>query len=227
MVIYAAKIVDINTVCSEKAEKILDKLDKDRKNKLLSIKHKDERTRSVFAGLLLRYAFLMAGHSEAQWKKAEISYGKYGKPYIEGSTDFFYSLSHSGEWVICAADNAPVGADIQEERRWSINTAKRFYSLAEYERLIKYGDGDSEAQKTLFYRLWAAKESCVKLTGRGIGAGISGYVADEDFKHIYENENNCFNIKIYDTIENYIVCACSKGENFPAEITEAGLERLW
>ena len=57
MVIYAAKIVDINTVCSEKAEKILDKLDKDRKNKLLSIKHKDERTRSVFAGLLLRYAF--------------------------------------------------------------------------------------------------------------------------------------------------------------------------
>ncbi len=227
MIIYAVKAVDIDTACSEDSEKIIAKLDSDRQSRLSAIKHKGSYARSVFAGLLLRYAFLEAGNSEARWRKVNISRGEYGKPYIKGNGDFFYSLSHSGDWVICAADISPIGVDIQEKRKWSMNTAKRFYSREEYERIIECGSVSPMQQETLFYKMWTAKESCVKLTGRGIGAGISGYVTDEEFRHIYENENNCFNIKIYDAIENYIACVCSKGENFPTEIIEVGLERLW
>lgn len=227
MVIYAAKTTDLRTAFGSRFDEIIVGLDEGRKLKLSTIKHEDEYTRSVFAGLLLRYAFLNEGNSEAQWQSIRIVQGKYGKPYIEGRDDFHYSISHSGKWVICAVDDIPIGADIQEQRSWRLNTAKRFFSKEEYDRLAGIGGYDSVGQRELFYKMWTAKESCVKLTGRGIGAGISRYVTDSSLRYIYDDENIFFNINIYDTIDNYIVCVCSEREDFPHSIANIEQERLW
>lgn len=227
MVIYAAKAIDVRMAWGGRLDEVIASLDEGRRLKLSTIKHKDEYTRSVFAGLLLRYAFLNEGNSVAQWQSINIVQGEYGKPYIEGRDGFHYSISHSGEWVICAVDDMPIGADIQEQRRWRLNTAKRFYSKEEYDRLTGIGEYDTERQRKLFYKMWTAKESCVKLTGRGIGAGINRYVTDSSLRHIYGDDNIYFNINIYDTIDNYIVCVCSEREDFPYSITNIEQERLW
>ena len=39
---------------------------------------------------------------------------QYGKPYLSEHPDFYFNISHSGEYVLCAIDNNPIGVDIEE-----------------------------------------------------------------------------------------------------------------
>lgn len=215
MKIYAAKVCEIP---DELFACLCSLLDSDRLKKVRTLQNKKERLRSIYAGLLLRHTFLKEGYGEELWQQIEISKGCYGKPYMSNCKNFFYSLSHSGEWVICAVDDREIGADIQEVGELKMAVAKRFYSDNEYDRLLKY-ETDKNKQTAEVYRMWAAKESCVKLTGRGIGAGISMYVTNSDYTHIMDREKNSrFTIKLYEEIPGYIICACSRRASFPKSI---------
>ena len=215
MEIYAAKVCEVSDgLC----ERLCPLLDKSRAEKVAAMKHHKERLRSLFAGLLLRYAFLAQGYSEQQWKEASIAKGCHGKPYLVDFKGFSYSLSHSGEWVLCAVDDKEIGADIQEAGTPKLAVAKRFYAGEEYQRLLQYAS-DLDRQTAELYRIWTAKESCVKLTGRGIGAGISRYVTDSTYMHIKDIvENSLFFIRLYEGIPGYMICVCSRCECFPKHI---------
>lgn len=215
MKIYAAKVCEIpDRLCG----RLFPLLDRRRLEKVMALKHEKERLRSIYAGLLLRHAFLAEGHSENMWQRVEIMEGSHGKPYLSNCADFFYSLSHSGEWVICAVNDIETGADIQEVGASKLAVAKRFYSDEEYRRLLQYAS-ETDRQTMDLYRIWAAKESCVKFTGRGIGAGIQRYVTDSAYTHIYDIEENSFYfIRLYEEIQGYIICVCSSCECFPERI---------
>lgn len=213
MQIYTAKTYDLPAV---EEEQMCELLDRDRVRKVSAITSGKERVRSIFAGLLLRYAFLKAGYDIAAWEQAEIGRGAYGKPYIKGFRDFHFGLSHSGEWVVCAADTRPVGIDIQEMKPWKMTLAKRFYHEEEYSRLLAL-DGDCRDRQTeVFYSMWTAKESAVKLSGRGIGAGISQYVTAADYSQIRDiDSGRTFYTRRYDMLQGYMLCVCSEMKNFP------------
>lgn len=216
MKIYAARIYEIQTA---EVEKLCGLLDRNRLKKVSELKNEKEKVRSIFAGLLLRYAFFQAGYDIKMWQQVEIEKGAYGKPQIRGNHDLHYSLSHSGEWVVCAVDTMPVGADIQEMKSWQWQLAKKFYHKDEYNRLLALKEMDTDRQTKEFYSMWTAKESVVKQIGRGIGAGISQYVTAEDYHCIYDkNRNEVISIKLYDELEGYIACACSKLGNFPKKL---------
>lgn len=194
-------------------------LDKDRQKKVAALKNSEERARSVLAGLLLRHAFLESGHDIDTWHQVRIEKEVYGKPYIKGYEDFQYSLSHSGKWIVCAVDTMPVGADIQEMKAWKPGLAKRFYHEDEYNRLLTKGASDENKKKTEFYQMWTVKESVVKLTGRGIGAGIDKYVTAGDYNCVYDLlGEQTFLTKLYEELDGYMVCACSKTGVFPEKL---------
>lgn len=210
MKIYATKVKELS-------EGITELLDKDRAKRIEAIKRESEKRRSVYAGVLLRYAFLQAGHSVNEWENITIKKGEYGKPVIELSNGhyFHYSLSHSGEYVACAIgddENSEVGIDIQQMIPDKIQIAKRFFSKEEYTRICNSNDEDID-----FYRMWTAKESYVKLTGRGIGGGIDKCIVDDDYRTIIEGANRA-QIHLYDCIDNYMICVCSNDETFPTDI---------
>lgn len=222
MKIYAAKVCEIS---ERLCEVLFPLLDRWRLEKVIAMKHEEERLRSIHAGLLLRYAFLTQGYSEELWQRIEIAQGNHGKPYFSNCSGFFYSLSHSGEWVLCAVDDRETGVDIQKVGKRKMAVAKRFYAREEYQRLLQY-EPDIERQTAEFYRIWAAKESCVKLTGRGIGAGINGYVTDDAYMHVKDRkENSSFFIRLYEDIPGYAICACSRQERFPERIMITDLFR--
>lgn len=123
MQIYIAKTYELT---AEEEERLCELLDRDRIQRVAEIRSRKERARSIFAGLLLRYAFLQAGYEAAVWRQAKIGRESYGKPYIIGISDFHYGLSHSGDWVACAADTAPVGIDLQEMRPWKLTLQSGF-----------------------------------------------------------------------------------------------------
>lgn len=215
MKIYVAKVCAIP---ERFLERLFAVMDRERVEKVRALRNEKERLRSIHAGLLLRHAFLEEGHDEDTWRQIKIARGIYGKPYLSNCEDFFYSLSHSGEWVICAVDDIETGADIQAVGEPKMAVAKRFYADEEYDRLLKEAS-DKDRQRAELYRMWTAKESCVKLTGRGIGAGISRYVTDSAYTHIIDmEENGRFFIKLYEQISGYIICACSRRDSFPQSI---------
>ena len=73
----------------------------------------DDRARCLCAGLALDGALRTVGLRE---KTAEIAYGEHGKPYLAAHPQLHFSLSHSGDWAVCALDDAPVGVDLEQLR---------------------------------------------------------------------------------------------------------------
>lgn len=215
--IYAVKME--NNTFDETA--MLKLLDRQRREKINIIRPNQDRLRSIYAGLLLRYVFLETGHTKEEWDNVEITKGEFGKPYINNDKHFNYSLSHSGNWIVCAVGNSEVGVDIQEIKECKLQVAKRFFALEEYERLL---NTTGTQQRQMFYKMWTCKESYAKLTGRGIGGGISEYIADENYQCIGQERAL---IHIYEQIDGYIVCACTRNEQFPKQLEIlAGVELI-
>lgn len=200
-------------------------LDCTRRERIVELKQKKDRIQSIMAGLLLRYSFLQEGYTTEQWEKIEIQRSTMGKPSIVQYPEFCYSLSHSGDWVICGVHSKELGADIQEMRPWKENVARRFFANDEYERILREHE---EEKKNVFYKLWAAKESYGKLTGDGIGKGVSQFLTSEDFAMITDTEKNTTaRIKTYHSIPDYMVCVCVKEEVvFPEKIEMVHWEKL-
>lgn len=223
MRIYTAKTYELQTA---EEERLCVLLDSDRLQKVTAIRSSKERARSIFAGLLLRYAFFQAGYGAEVWEQVVFEKELYGKPYLKGYPEFHFSLSHSGEWVVCVADKTPVGVDIQEMKPWKMSLAKRFYHEDEYNRLLELG-GDQTRQTEEFYSMWTAKESAVKLSGRGIGAGISQYVTAVDYSDIYDiYSSQTFCTRRYQNIKGYMLCVCSRTKFFPESSERIYLENV-
>ena len=137
--------VDINSI------KEINKLSDYRRAKAERIIHEKDRAQSVTAGLLL----------EKFLKEKMIKIGEYGKPYIEYGPEF--NLAHSGDYVLLALGDTPVGCDIEQMKD------------ADYLRLgrLVYTEGElnalreSDDARSLFYEFWTKKEAYMKLAGEG------------------------------------------------------------
>lgn len=113
------------------------------------------------AELLTVYALRDFGYAPAL--PLDIHTAENGKPYIPNAP--FFNLSHSGDFVIIAVSEKPVGIDIQEpvapERAQKI--ARRFFTLEEQELTAR------------FTELWTRKEAYIKFTGIGLSAMLSAF----------------------------------------------------
>lgn len=97
-------------------------------------------------------------------------YGEKGKPYFE-NIPLFFSLSHSGEYVLCAVSRRELGADIQKIQSTDVlKLAKRFFSESEC-RTLEGCESHLERQR-LFFGFWTRKEAYGKLTGEGLAATL-------------------------------------------------------
>ena len=100
-----------------------------------------------------------------------------GKPYFTAPADLFVSVSHSGDYFVCAFGSCPLGVDVQthiahrkesdEEKIVRLkNIAKRFFHPRELPLL-------EEDTVSRFFSLWTAKESSVKFPVQGIDDSFS------------------------------------------------------
>lgn len=155
-----------------------------------------------------------------------------GKPYFPDYPDLFCSVSHSGAWWVCVLSSAEVGLDIQEHTRLRNESADeavvrlrkmahRFFHPAEAE-YVEQADCYER-----FFRVWAAKESYAKYTGRGIDASFSKVnVLPEDEKFWPICDMKMYSVtgeaavmcwqaqecQFYavDLLEDYTMCVCAK-----------------
>lgn len=207
-------------------EKMTQLLDCKRRQRINQIKRKEDRLRSIGAGLLLKYGYLQRGYTEEDWEVLEIKEEKNGKPYVQDG-EFHFSLSHSGEWILCAVDSQEVGIDIEQIKDYREKVAERFFSQIEVRKLQQE---EIQNRRELFYQLWTAKESYTKLTGTGLTIPLSEVVCEVENNRIYDcGQSEYAKIEYIDTIEQYMICVCVKEEEtkIPKEVERlTGLQLL-
>jgi len=191
-------------------------LDRERLLKYQEAKEGRAKTLCLGAGVLLRLAW-----AESQTKTARDSlepitpvdvlrrirelpqcqeprylYGEKGKPYFKDSP-LSFSLSHSGDLVLCAIADHEIGADVQKviDLDWE-KFARRFFSPEERERLGT--DGES------FFQLWCRKEAYGKMTGEGVAKYLGQSFLEEE-KGISTREGI---LTLRE--ETYCYCICSR-----------------
>lgn len=139
-----------------------------RRERALGMARDADAARCVGAGLILQRALEGAGIPP---EKQVFGQNKYGKPLLIGENRPHFSLSHSGQWAVCAVSDAPVGVDI-DTARCTMRVARRFFSPEEA-AYLEFLDGST--QKDALARLWTAKEAYLKAQGTGLAARLSGF----------------------------------------------------
>ena len=94
-----------------------------------------------------------------------------GKPYFPARPEFHYSISHSGEWVVCAVGAVPLGVDIQVERPVRLEEQERFPA---------------------FFDVWCLKEAYSK----AIGLGLKSRFRDFSVSKKAEISVPCFSVAL-------------------------------
>ncbi len=120
---------------------------------------KEDYLRCVAAGALT--AFVLGA------EEREIARNEWGKPFLPGKKVFF-SLSHSGDYALLAADDTEVGADLEKNAGFLPKVAERVFTPEE----LEWMNGSPEIR---FYQLWTMKESVMKLDGRGFSLAPNSF----------------------------------------------------
>ena len=136
------------------SEALAKKLPPWRQERLAALKNPTARQESLCAGLLLACALERHGLDPA----LPVALLPAGKPVFSGRANAFFSLSHSGRYVLCAISDRPVGADVQQMRPVNPSIWRRFHPD---EQAWLSMLPEQERQAGLF-RLWTRKEAWVK-----------------------------------------------------------------
>jgi 4'-phosphopantetheinyl transferase len=144
--------------------------------------------------------FLLSKYLSVSPMKIIISAEKGQKPFIsKPSSNIQFNVSHSGDWVLIAFANTPVGIDIEK-----INPEFSYKELLQ--------DHFSEAEQTFiseaadpvsaFYYLWTCKEALTKCWGTGLQENLKP-VNVLDLHSIIEMNNKSWQLKSFNISADY------------------------
>lgn len=191
----------------------LAKIPADRKEKILRMKNKEARMRSLTTGMLLQYALCeKTGLDYETAEPFQIRYGEKGKPYPARELSVHFSLSHSGDYVCCAIGDRPVGIDIQQKTEGKERLerlAERFFTCSEKRML---SECEKEQRRDLFFQMWSIKESYLKLTGEGLCGGLSSFEISWQEKRIVQGDEYRACFEESNVLKGYGFCVCAEKE---------------
>lgn len=221
--IYGIKIH--NQIDNDIFSYLLDFISIEKQERIKRFKSFKDAQRCLFGDLLPRYAICKSmGIENSQLK---IDSNKYGKPIILEPQGVHFNISHSGDWVVCAVDNKPVGIDIEYIKPTDLKIAKRFFTVDEYNDLI---NKDRENRIKYFYILWTLKESYIKAIGKGLLIPLNSFsfrIENEDIIINTQNEfDSCFFYQ-YEVDRKHIISVCGVNNEFKPYIKEISVSQLF
>ncbi|MCB5458826.1 4'-phosphopantetheinyl transferase family protein [Mediterraneibacter gnavus] len=154
-------------------------------NRILKFRYIADAYRTMLGELLIRYAV----YQKSGCDNDEIIISNKGKPYLIYPKGIFFNISHSGNWVVGATADAPLGIDIEyikSERNYK-EIMYRFYTSSERQYIMS---AESEhVQRERFYQIWTLKESYIKADGRGLNIPLNSFdvVSKRDNQYLVEN----------------------------------------
>lgn len=151
-------------------DELVERLYPERKSRVLAFRRREPAYTSIVAGLMLQT--LVEQKLGITPQALVLEKNENGKPMVQGHPEFYFNLSHAGDYVVLAHGDVPLGVDIEQIRTQNLHVAKRCYTEAEY-AYVTEGDADER-----FFYLWTMKESYLKLTGDGISIPLNSFEID-------------------------------------------------
>ena len=119
----------------------------------------------------------------------KFSTNTYGKPFLTGSHQVHFNISHSDRYVACVIADEPVGIDIESIKNANLHISERFFTSDEKAYIMQ------DHQKHRFYEVWTKKESRMKWEGKGLYIPLSSFSVFETnvqnliyYHKVYEND---------------------------------------
>ena len=196
---------------NELFEKAMSLIPQKRKEKIKQFQNMLPARLSLGAGVLFR---LMLEENGLINELEKTRYDQYGKPYLD-KEDFYFNLSHSGNYAICIYGDKPVGIDLQKIKSEIPKHTKRILSEEEKQYLASLSEND---QKIAFYRLWARKESLIKWDGRGLRIPLVNISAIME-QTVFE-ENSLYFQEFNILFPEYIISICSEMDRNKVQIQD-------
>lgn len=212
--IYAVKLEE--EIENDVFEGIFSCIPPEKQNRIKRFRRFEDAHRAVIAEALIRSIII----SVLGFKNEDMEFktNEYGKSYLTGADNFHYNLSHSGEYVVCAISNKPVGIDIERIKDIKYDIAERFFSKEEVQSLLLV---DEKLRLERFFDLWTLKESYIKADGRGLSIPLDSFsfqINEDEICLKTQNElSGCF-FKQYNIDRNYKLSVCSLVKEFPDNV---------
>lgn len=224
MEVFAVNIIKQNK--SFDFNKLMNFIAKDKQEKVRKFINRENALQMLVADILIRG--IVCKKLRIKNNNIVFEINDYGKPFLRGINDFQFNISHSGEWVLCAYDNTPIGIDIEKVvKPFDLNIAKCFFPEEEYRDIL---EKNKEERDRYFFALWTVKESYFKAKG----TGLSELMKSITFK-IINNENILMNPRFlseeiyfrrYYFDMNYEMTICSYHKRFPHFISLVNIDQI-
>ena len=184
---------DIRDLSESEYSKWFSLMNETKRRKVDRFHFEDDKKRSVAGEMLAKKA--VAERCGMSAEDIILSAGENGKPYAENA-DVNFNISHSGNLVVCAVHDKPVGIDVEQLRSIELKVAKRVYTDDELFYLFGFHPAEEDfssmpGEKMLrrFFDLWTAKEAYLKYTGEGIASELKTLTANSEkiLREYYED----------------------------------------
>ncbi len=195
----------------------------EKREKIQRFRFEEDKWRALCAEILIRYLII----EKLGYENRQIAFyrNEYGKPYLQGVQDFYFNLSHSGDWVLCGISNREIGVDIEHITKSHTDLAARFFNPQEYTFLLEQSP---ECRDRWFYQIWSLKESYIKYKGSGLSIPLSSFcfTFDRGKTALHTPTEEPLFTQTYSLDPAYTVASCSLERPTQAVISLT-LDRLW
>lgn len=171
--------MDVSGDCSkEQSLALYEMLSVDRRNKVDRLRNADMKEKQIKIGAFLQY--ILSTYLNIVPECVEFEYNPQGKPSVKqsGSTknemELYFNMSHSGDYVVLAVGDAPLGIDVERKRSDRLKVAKRCFCKEEYEYIISAINDEEQVERFLEY--WTLKEAFVKYIGKGLAVPLNSFL---------------------------------------------------
>ncbi|NNC54456.1 MAG: 4'-phosphopantetheinyl transferase superfamily protein [Pseudomonadales bacterium] len=177
ILLRVARCSRLNAASREHCWAMLDESEKVRNRRF---RFQADQDRHMLGRALLRSA--IAEQLAVEPQSLTLLLDAHGKPYLEKPTgtgssavnEVSFNLSHSGDWVVVALAEAPVGIDVEHTARNNdvLALADRYFFGRELAELQSFPEAE---QPERFFDYWTLKEAYMKARGEGIALGLENF----------------------------------------------------
>lgn len=191
---------------------LLDIVSVEKRKRIQAFHHWQDAQRSLTGDVFVRK--LIQDRYQIPSRDIQFYQNPYGKPFVKGIEDFYFNLSHSGEYIICGVGNRDLGVDIQRVEALHAGMEEYVFSSRE---LARYEQLSASEKVAFFYEIWALKESYIKAVGKGLSIPLSSIemiTEDHPIKVLCPYINKTYFFQQYDIKEDYKTAVCWEKEEF-------------
>jgi len=172
----------------------------------------------LYTGAFLQY--VLAKETGIFAERLQYEYNEWGKPALVGS-DIHFNLSHSGDYVVLAVSDQPIGIDVEHKTKNYESLAKRCFCPEEYADIMSVDT--REGQEIRFLEYWTMKEAYIKLRGEGMRIPFRSFLIERQAETLSKiSGQDIFEKTIF--LDAYCISMCSEKKEALKTIVLSGEE---